>query len=98
MTAVIEVPAPARAGDSPGSHPRDESFVLESRGWSSDAESCAPKIAALASLLKLAEPAAVPAVAYVSRGNLLVIAGDARERARAAAADLAASLHVTILD
>jgi len=98
MTAVIEVPAPARAGDSPGSHPRDESFVLESRGWSSDAESCAPKIAALASLLKLAEPAAVPAVAYVSRGNLLVIAGDARERARAAAAELASSLHVTLLD
>jgi ferredoxin len=98
MTAVIEVPASARAGDSPGSHPRDESFVLESRGWSSDAESCAPKIAALASLLNLAEPAAVPAVAYVSRGNLLVIAGNARERARAAAADLASSLHVTILE
>ena len=98
MAAVIEVPASARAGDSPGSPPRDESFVLESRGWSSDAESCAPKIAALASLLQLSEPAAVPAVAYVSRGNLLVIAGDAREKARAAAGELASSLHVTLLE
>ena len=98
MTAVIDVPTSARAGDLPGSEARDGLFVLEGRGWSSDAEGCAPKFAALASLLAIAEPAPVPAVAYVSRGNLLVIASNAREKARAAAAELASTLHVTILE
>lgn len=55
-------------------------------------------MAALDSLQNLPEPVPVPRVAYVSRGNLLVIAGEARERARAAARQLSTQLHVTLLE
>jgi ferredoxin len=98
MTAVIDVPTPARSGESAGSQAPEGSFALESRGWTSPDQPCAPKIAALASLTRLPEPAPVPGVPYVSRGNLLVIAGDASARARAAAAELASALHVTLLE
>jgi ferredoxin len=98
MTAGIEVPAPARAGDIPGSEIRNDPFVLQSRGWSSHEERCDAKIAALDSLLNLGEPAPIPRVSYLSRGNLLVIAGDSPERARAAARQLSTQLHVTLLE
>src|SRR5262245_7375007 len=98
MTAASDASTLARASESPGSTTRAGLFVLESRGWSPETQSCSPKVAALASLLKLAEPAAVPSVGYVSRGNLLVISGDVPERARAAAAALAGALHVTLLE
>ena len=68
--------------------------MAETCGWSSDPQSCAPKRAALAaSTLPANEP--LPAVSYVSRGNLLVIGGD--ERALACAERLAAALPVTLL-
>ena len=97
MTAVIDVSTPALAGDKPGSAPRDRLFVLESRGWSPETESCDPKVAALASLASLAEPPAVARVTYTSRGNVLVIAGDDPARALQAAASLSQHLHATVL-
>ena len=97
MTAVTEVKTPAAAGEAAGLHARDGFVVLESRGWTGAGESCEPKRVALASLAGLPAPAPVPSVGYVSRGNLLVIAGDAADRARAAAAQLASHLHVTLL-
>ena len=98
MTAGIEVPAPARAGDVPGSAIRNDPFVLQVRGWSSHEEPCDAKITALDALLNLAEPTPVTRVSYLSRGNLLVIAGDSPGRARAAARQLSTQLHVTLLE
>ena len=99
MTVGIEVSALApRAGLATGSEFRDAPLILESRGWSAPSIECAPKLAALASLVNLAPPDPVASVSYHSRGNVLVIAGDARERARRAAEALAATLPVTLLD
>lgn len=99
MTVGIEVSAPVpRAGLATGSEFRDAPLILESRGWSAPSIECAPKLAALASLVNLAPPDPVASVSYHSRGNVLVIAGDARERARRAAQALAATLPVTLLD
>jgi len=98
MTAAVDDSTLARAGEVTGSRTHDGSFVLESRGWSSPSESCAPKIAALASLASLAEPLPVASVGYVSRGNLLVIAGGEPQRARLAAVSLARDLAVTLLE
>jgi ferredoxin len=98
MTVGLEVSPPAfDAGFVTGSQLRSDSFVLESRGWSSLSIDCAPKLAALASLVNLASPDPVASVTYTSRGNLLVIAGEAPERARQAAESLAGRLHVTLL-
>ena len=58
----------------------------------------APKMFALAALLNLEPPAPVASVSYLSRGNLLVIAGSQSERARRAAVRLSTSLQVTLLD
>ena len=71
--------------------------VLERQGWSSRPEDCAPKISALASLANLEAPAPVASVSYTSHGNVLVIAGDAPERAMRTAAVLAADLPVTVV-
>ena len=98
MTAGHEVSLPAPGPGATGSPIRNDPFTLESRGWSSRLEECAPKAAALASLLNLAPPDAVARVSYQSRGNLLVISGDAPERARGAARELASTLHVTLVD
>ncbi len=98
MTAGFEVPARAEvAGDTPGDAFRQDSFILESRGWSSAAVDCAPKLAALASLSNLAPPDPVASVGYRSQGNVLVIAGDQTDRARRCAHELATSLHVTLI-
>ena len=99
MTVGIEVSISAtHAGSRAGAELRDDPIALETRGWSSFATECAPKLAALASLQNLAPPEPVASVTYQSRGNVLVIAGDAPERARAAAAALSATLPVTLLD
>jgi ferredoxin len=97
MTAVTDVMSPAPAGEAVGLRARDGFVVFESRGWTGAGESCEPKLVALAALAGLAPPPPVPSVGYVSRGNLLVIAGQSQERARAIAAQLAADLHVTVL-
>ena len=96
MTVGFEVPSPALAGTA-GPEVRDDTFTLESWGWSSRPDDCVPKIAALASLFNLAPPDAVASVGYKSQGNVLVVAGEQPERARRAAAALAANLHVTLL-
>jgi ferredoxin len=97
MTVGLEAPESATSGRRAGNGHRDDPFMLESWGWSSRPDECAPKIAALASLFNLAAPDAVPSVAYQSRGNLLIVAGESPERAQRAAQHLAADLHVTLL-
>jgi len=98
MTAGFEVPARAEvAGDTPGNVFGKDAFILESRGWSSAAVACAPKLAALASLENVAPPDPVARVSYKSQGNVLVIAGGDTDRARRCALELAVDLHVTLL-
>ncbi len=98
MTVGFESSSAAPLAAISGSDLRDDLFTLETQGWSSRPEECGPKIAALASLFNLAPPDPVASISYRSRGNLLIVAGDSRERARAAAAALAAQLHVTLLE
>ena len=98
MTAGFEVPDRAQAAGTPsGNAFRQDSFVLESHGWSSPSLECAPKLAALASLANLEPPDPVAAVGYRSQGNLLIIAGASTERARRCALALAPDLHVTLV-
>ena len=98
MTAGFEVPARAEvAGVTPGDALREDSFVLETRGWSAPSVECEPKLMALASLANLEPPDPVAAVGYKSQGNLLVIAGASGDRARGCAQALAADLHVTLV-
>ena len=99
MTVDVEAAKSAAPADrTPGAQLRIESLMLESRGWSSGAVDCAPKIAALASLAALPEPEPVARVTYQSRGNLLVIAGLDAAPARAAAQLLCGDLPVTVLE
>ena len=97
MTVGLEASPPAQSAGTPGSGIREDTFTLESWGWSSRPDECVPKIAALASLLNLAPGDAVAAVAYKSQGNVLVIAGDEPARAIRAAGALANTLHVTLV-
>ena len=98
MTVGIEVSSPASAaGSTAGAGPRDDPFIVESRGWSSLDTACAAKLLALDSLVNLAVPDPVASVSYHSRGNVLVIAGDMPQLARDCAEALAASLPVTLL-
>ncbi|MDQ3028323.1 MAG: 4Fe-4S binding protein [Pseudomonadota bacterium] len=98
MTVGFESSSAAPLAGTAGSEIRDDRFTLESWGWSSRPEECAPKIAALASLYNLAPPDPVASVSYGSKGNLLIVAGDSNGRARDAAAALASQLHVTVLE
>jgi ferredoxin len=95
MTAGLD--SPALAPTAQQEELRSDPITLEGWGWSSQPESCAPKIAALAALFNLAPPDPVARVTYTSRGNLLVIAGDAPERARAFAETLGSRLNVTLV-
>lgn len=97
MTEGIEVSPASAAGSKTGRPHRDESYRLESRGWTSIDTTCAPKLLALDSLMNLAAPDPVASVAYHSRGNVLVIAGGAGQLARDCAEALAVSLPVTLL-
>jgi ferredoxin len=98
MTVGHEVSPPALdAGLPAGEEFRDDPLVLESRGWTSASIDCAPKLAAIASLVNLAVPDPVASVSYNSRGNLLIVAGGETGRAKACAEALAGSLHVTLL-
>src|SRR4051812_41015611 len=98
MTAGFEVPAREDfAGDTPGNEIGQDSFILESRGWSSPSLDCAPKLHAISSLVNLGPPDPVASVSYQSQGNVLVIAGTSHERARRHAHELAADLHVTLV-
>ncbi len=99
MTAGVEAAQrESEANRDRGGKAGNDPLALESRGWSSSAEACAAKIAALASLASLPPPEAVPRVSYRSQGNLLIVAADQPHRARVAARNLAGSLHVTLLE
>ncbi len=99
MTFGIEVTGPAHAADRTGGPgATGDAFGAHERGWSAPGVDCMPKVLALASLANLEPPDAVPSVTYESRGNLLIVAGAAPERARRAAERLAGALHVTVLD
>ena len=68
--------------------------IRETGGWSKDARSAMPKLAALLAAAKLPEPEPVATVTYKSAGRLLVIGPvDEAERLAAVAADV---LDVTI--
>jgi len=98
MTAGIKVSQPdVRSGIQEADRSPGDAVVSENRGWSSPDVECAPKLAALASLARLAPPEPVASVGYVSRGNALVIAGAQADRARHAAEALSGALHVTLL-
>ncbi len=89
----------AGSGTDSGALPHDESPTraahAESRGWTSPAVDCTPKIRALEALASLPAVEPIASVGYSSKGNALVIGGD--ERAVAAAVRLSPSLPVTLL-
>jgi len=98
MTVGIEVPGRASSANSiTGSGVRDDPLVLENRGWTAASVECAPKLAALAALSRLCASEPLPSVSYVSRGNVLVVAGSDAARARSSAESLAATLPVTLV-
>lgn len=73
--------------------------LRETGGWSKDARSATPKLAALIAAAQLPDPAPVPTVSYRSAGRCLVIGGaDAAERAAALLGDASGGgLDVTLL-
>ena len=68
--------------------------IRETGGWSRDAKSASPKLAALLAMARLPEPEPVPTVTYKSSGRLLVIGP--LEQAERLAASVADVLDVTI--
>lgn len=68
--------------------------IRETGGWSRDAGSAMPKLAALLAAARLPEPEPVPTVTYRSQGRLLIVG--ALEHAERLAAMLADTLEVTI--
>ena len=98
MTVGLEASAPgAESQRSDEVRRLDALSLFEARGWSAASLACEPKLAALAALAGVADPEPVARISYRSRGNLLVIAGADASRAREAAARLASTLHVTLL-
>lgn len=68
--------------------------IRETGGWSRDAKSASPKIAALLAAARLPEPDPVATVSYASQGRLLIVGPlDEAEKAAALVAD---TLDVTI--
>jgi len=98
MTAGVDTAAASHAASVPGNPSPDATLSHEQRGWSGAAIACEPKIVALRALLDMRPPEPVPSVRYVSRGNVLVVAGDDAAAAREAAARLADRLHVTLVE
>lgn len=68
--------------------------IRETGGWSRDAKSAGPKIAALLAAAALPEPDPVATVGYASQGRLLIVGP--LDRAEQAAALVADALDVTI--
>ena len=87
----------AHTEGAPGIAERPIRFVniRETGGWSKDAKTATPKIAALLALAGLPDADPVPTVSYRSNGRVLVI-GDADQASRAAQM-LADKLEVSIL-
>ena len=68
--------------------------IRETGGWSRDAKSAMPKIAALLAAASLPEPEPVSTVSYASQGRLLIVG--ALDEAEKAAALVGDTLDVTI--
>jgi ferredoxin len=99
MSAGLGVPAASLAARVSGVANPDGSAWLEERGWSSPSTACEPKVVALRAIRGVAPAQPLATVSYLSRGNVLIVAGSARvERARDAAAALASRLPVTLLE
>ena len=86
-----------RTAGAPGLQERPIRFVniRETGGWSKDAKSATPKVAALIAAAQLPAAEPVPAVTYKSAGRCLVIG--AADAAESAAALLGAAIEVTVL-
>jgi ferredoxin len=87
----------AQTEGAPGLQERPIRFVniRETGGWSKDAKTATPKIAALIAAAQLPDPDPVPTVSYRSGGRVLIIgAGDAVHRAAAMLGD---KLEVSVL-
>jgi len=69
--------------------------IRETGGWSSEAKSATPKIAALLAMAALPEPNPVPSVSYASNGQLLIVGP--MDAAMHWAEALAGQLAVTVL-
>jgi ferredoxin len=82
---------------APGLQERPIRFVniRETAGWSKDAPSATPKIAALIAAAQLPAAEPVPAVSYKSAGRCLVVG--AADAAQAAAAMLGTAIEATVL-
>lgn len=70
--------------------------IRETGGWSKDAKSAMPKIAALIAAASLPAPEPVPVVSYKSAGRVLLVGADA-ERATRVAKMLSDKLQVSLL-
>src|SRR5205085_6396007 len=68
--------------------------IRETGGWSKDARSAMPKLAALLAAAKLPEAEPVPTVTYKSAGRVLIVCP--LDQAERAAASLADALDVTV--
>src|SRR5205823_3920249 len=83
------------ADEAQHTHPISFVNIRETAGWSAEARSATPKIAALVAAEALPEPEPVPRVTYRSEGRLLIV-GPA-EAALSWAEALAEKLAVTVL-
>ena len=91
----LELASATEGAPSPAERPIRFVNIRENGGWSKDAATAMPKMAALIAAAQLAPPEPVATVSYASAGRVLVI-GDA-DRARRAAALLADRLDVSLL-
>src|SRR3954452_20769199 len=91
----VELAGATEGAASPAERPIRFVNIRESAGWSKDAATALPKMAALIAAAQLGPPAPVATVSYASAGRVLVI-GDA-DRAQRAAALLADRLDVSLL-
>jgi len=91
----LELADATEGAPSPAERPIRFVNIRESGGWSKDAATALPKMAALIAAAQLAPPAPVATVSYASAGRVLVIGNP--ERAQRAAALLADRLDVSLL-
>ena len=80
----LELNSQTEGAPGPAERPIRFVNIRETGGWSADAKSATPKIAALLALAQLPDAEPVPTVGYASAGRVLVI-GPADRAARAAA-------------
>ena len=91
----LELNAETEGAPSTGERPIRFVNIRETGGWSKDARSAMPKIAALLAAAQLPEPAPVSTVSYRSAGRVLIVG--AADVAQRAAAMLSDALDVSLL-